>query len=891
MKKSLVIFVTVLCGISFSVSGQVDKGNKYFDSYNYKRAIECYQKALSKNPGDSAALIHIAACYRILRDYPNAETYYAKAVSVPGIAPSAFYYYGQVLKCTGKIDDAKQQFAKYSILRPADSAAAKEVQYCDRAKKSMYVAYQIATVDNINSPHSEFCPTVYNNELVFISDKQTDIVNLSKNNATGGNFFKIYEAKNSNGKLETATEFPLKINKTESHYNVGPVSFSADGNEIFYTEVAAVRKNNFVNQAKIYYCEKKGSGWGKPIAFPYNSDNYSVMDPSLSADGQSLYFASNMPGGFGGTDIYVCQRNSNGDWLKPQNLGKEINTAGNEAFPYIRKDGELFFASERHFNYGGLDLFSAKKGTSWTDVHNLGPDINSATDDFGIAFNSDNRTGYFSSNRSGGKGLDDIYSFDYIGDFRSLKGSVLLSYNINDPAPGLGISLVNEAGTVITNSETDTKGGFTFTKLDPDKKYVVKVDETDPRFAGKKRFYLADSTGKIVASTIIGDKMGKFVFTALPPDLTSMPKMDATDKSINLAGNLLQGDSAKPLSNVKINLVNSNGDIIQTATTNAFGAFVFTQLAPDENYEFKLADNADSKLAPRTKIVLTDKHGNTLKTFFIGPDGKFSFQVLAADTSALTHMAVDDPQLRLAFNNILLSSDKKTPLGNVKLSAVDKNGNVLQSTVTGPNGDFVFTDLPPDKTYSLTVDANDSKLNKLNKIYIADSKKNILREVALNNGAFKYELLPGDSKTMGNISVYDPWIEALNLKNKKNKSDSMHIIENIYYDYEKWDILPAAAKVLDKVVAVMKADPGLKIELDAFTDPRGSDDLNMKLSQKRADAAVTYMVTHGVSQARVTGKGLGKTHPLNNCGDPNVHCSEAEFAVNRRTEFKLQRTK
>ncbi len=368
-----------------------------------------------------------------------------------------------------------------------------------------------------------------------------------------------------------------------------------------------------------------------------------------------------------------------------------------------------------------------------------------------------------------------------------------------------------------------------------------------------------------------------------------MPKLDASDKNINIAGNLLQGDSSKPLSNAKVSLLNANGDVIQSVTTNAFGAFVFTQLPPDENYSFKVDVPSDTKLsAGKTKVVLTDKNGNTIKTFFISSDGKFKFQVLATDTSALARMEVQDPELRLELHDILLS-DQKVPLPNIKINMVDKTGAVLQSTTTDGGGAFSFSNLPADQSEMMEVDMNDPRLSKMTKLYVTDTKKTTRRELSLSNGSFKYELLPADKKSMGDIYVYDPWIEALNLKNSKAK-DSMYIVENIYYDYEKADILPAAGRVLDKVVKVMKADPNIKVQLNAFTDPRGSDDFNMQLSQKRADAAVAYMITHGVEKNRLVAKGLGKTHLLNDCGDPNVHCSEAEFAINRRTEFKIIRS-
>lgn len=403
----------------------------------------------------------------------------------------------------------------------------------------------------------------------------------------------------------------------------------------------------------------------------------------------------------------------------------------------------------------------------------------------------------------------------------------------------------------------------------------------------KKKFYLADSTGRIVGVTIKSLKEGKYLFNSLPPDITSLPQIASDDKNINLAGNLLRGDSSKPMQGVRVNLVNANGDVVATTTTNEFGSFVFTNLPPDQNYSFQvLMPGMDTRLPPNTKIVLTDKNGNTIKTYYVSSDGKFHFQILASDTSTINHMLVDDTQLRFEIKNTLLN-DQKKPMANTKINLVDQDGKVIQTTTTDAEGAFTFSNLPPDKTYFVEVDQNDPHLGKMKKLYLADSKHNIIRELNIKNG-FKYEILASDEKSMGTIYVYDPWIEALNLK-KQVKKDSLFIIENIYYDYQKWDILPAAAHVLDKVVEVMKANPEIIIELDAYTDPRGTPEFNMQLSQKRADAAVDYMVRHGVDKKRVTGKGLGKAHLLNNCGDPGIICTEEQYAVNRRSEFKITR--
>ncbi len=869
------------------IHAQKSKGDKCFNAYEYHDAIKYYKTAVSSNPSDTASLVRLAECYQIIRDYANAEIYFAKAASMPGTGARVLYRYGEILKNNGKIDEARTEFLKATILDPADSNAAREVRYCNMLKRKFYIDYPVKPVNAVNSEHSDFSPAAYGDDLVFVSDRNPDIVNMAHSGATGGNFYKIYLAHSGAGGFGKPEPFPLTDNKTLTECSLGPVSFSADGKEMFYTEVKSTRKNHFINQAKIYSCEKKGNGWSDAVAFPYNSDSYSVMDPVLSADGRTLYFSSDMPGGYGGCDLYACQRMQNGNWSQPKNLGDEVNTPGNEAFPYIRSDGVLFFSSDRHFNFGGLDIFSAGYvNGKWTNVQNLGPDVNSSTDDFGICFNRNNRSGYFTSNRKGGAGLDDIYSFIYIGDYRPLKGKVLFSYDTNDPVPDVAVRLVNDSGATLATSNTDSRGKFRFENLEPDKRYYVEVNENDPRFTGKKKFYLTDSAGRVVAASLKNGKMGKFVFSALPPDLTTMPQMNASDNNINISGNLLAGDSAKPMPGAQVSLMNGSGTVVQTVSTNAFGSFVFANLPPDENYKFKVDLPSDTKFAGKTKITLTDRNGNTLQTLYAGADGKFQFQVLASDTTALQKMMVDDPQLRLELHDVLLSDEKK-PLANVRVSITDNNGNVLQTATTAANGSFAFTNLPEDKTRMIQVDMNDPKIAKMKKLYIADSKNNILHELVPGKGEFRYAMLAADKRGMGNIYVYDPWIVALNLKNTSKAKDSLDIIENIYYDYEKWDILPAAARVLDKVVKVMNDNKGIRIELFAYTDPRGTDEFNMELSQKRADAAVAYMVAHGADKKRITGKGLGKTHLLNDCGDPNVHCTEAQFAINRRTEFKI----
>ena len=250
-------------------------------------------------------------------------------------------------------------------------------------------------------------------------------------------------------------------------------------------------------------------------------------------------------------------------------------------------------------------------------------------------------------------------------------------------------------------------------------------------------------------------------------------------------------------------------------------------------------------------------------------------------------MKVDDSEIRLTLKSILLGEDKEK-LSGIKVNLKDKDGNIIESTTTDQNGQFSFSNLPPNKTYFEEIDVGDPKLSNMKKVYFTDAKGGNAQDVDLQNG-FRFEVLAVDKRKIGSMSIYDPWLTALNLKNRETSSDSLYIIENIYYDYQKWDILPSAARVLDKVISVMHSDPNLSIELDAYTDPRGTVEFNLDLSQKRADAAVAYMAARGIDRSRLTGRGLGKSKLVNNCGDPGIECNEEQLAKNRRTEFRIKR--
>lgn len=870
---------------------QLKRANKYYDTYDYPKAIKLYKKAAKSN--NVEALEKLANAYRLTKNYKEAETTYAQLMKQANFNSINHFYYGLVLKNNNKIDEAKEQFKLYSNSVPTDKIAELSVRSCEEIKVwiNKTQQFEVSIVPNVNSVHADFCPVYYKNQMVFVSERTKDMVNNNNYAWNEQPYLNVYSSEMKNGQDGKATfskkakPFSWVIN---TNYHDGPVCFNAEQNTMYLTRVNYVvnkKDKNFINRPGIYISSQKGKGWAKAKAFQYNNDGYSVAHPSLSADGQWLFFASDMPGGQGGMDIYVCQKNGEG-WGQPKNLGAEVNSAGNEVFPYIRKDGALYFSSDGHEGFGGLDVFAAQKnGDKYTNVKNLGGPLNSFTDDFGIIFSDDINKGYFSSDRSGGPGSDDIYSFTALNKFLTVAGRVLLSKNLNDPAKDASIMLLDENGKVVKVSNTDKTGFFKFDNLDPDGRYMVKLDETDAQFADKKKYYLADESGKIIRVTVINDRGGKFIFQNLPADPNALPQLEGDD-DLTIAGNLLYGENpSMPLANTKVNLVNDKGEIVQSVNTNAFGAFVFTNLPNDQNFLVKV-DEMDTKLSPNTKIVITNKSGKEMQTTKAGNNGDFKFSFLAADKNTLKLMSVEDSELRFDLNGRLVS-DAKSPLANSVINLMNEKGEILQTVKTDVNGAFQFTNLPADQNMLFSLDESDTKLKTFTKLYLTDAKGNIIKEFTRVNGKFKFSILPADQNKMGVVYVDDPWLKVLQLKNEA-KRDSLTIVENIYYNYGEYKILPEAEKTLDKVINIMKNDPQLAIELSSHTDSRSSSEYNMKLSQQRAKAAVDYMLAKGVSKDRISGKGYGESKLINKCAD-GVECTEEEHGKNRRTEFKISR--
>lgn len=878
------IFLIVTTNVLLS---QLKKGDNYAQKNMYINAIRCYKKAINtKNTNEKqTALIKLANAYKTINDYQLSETAFQQALALGNFPDNNDYYnYAQVLKINNKYTEAAEQYQNFLKTNPNNSNAKNALKFCKEIKyyTSKPIEYETKAVEKINTINSEFSPIYQNNKLYYVAEKtEFNFVDFNNNDLNGQPFLNMYTVEIKNNLFKKTKSLNKKIN---SNYHDGPACLTKDGQTLYFTRTNNDLKNSFINRAKIYSATGKDTKWGNVIAFQYNSDEYSVAHPSISDDGNMLFFTSDMPGGMGGKDIYYCVKETNG-WSKPKNLGPDINTTGDEMFPNVKSNNILYFSSTGLPGFGGLDIYSAKQTNGvWVLIRNEGLNLNSSYDDFGITFENDS-VGYFSSNRIGGKGKDDIYKFEFKDKSMILNGAILLTENLNNPAKNVQLKLLDNNGKILDSTNTSSNGSFEFKNLEADKKYMVYIDETDPQFTGKAHYYYADKNGVIQRITNKGFNQ-KFLFKNLPADPNALPDL-FTDDDLTLAGNLLYGENpSKAIKNTKIKLVNDHGDVIEETTTNEFGAFAFRNIPADQNYLISIEEE-DITLPENTKITLTNKSGKVLKTFYKGKE-KFNFKILSSDKTTLSEMNVNDEDLIMDLYGYVYDQNKK-PIAFTKIKLLAENETALHELKTSENGKFNFRNLKADKNYIFEADENDPALKNVTRIFIADARGKIYKVIDKSiDGKFKFKILESDKQNLGEFVVDDPWLEVLELKNKQLKE--LTIIENIYYASGDFKLDEAGIKIMDKVISVMQINPNLIVELSSHTDSKASDAFNLTLSKKRAQTAVDYLINKGIDKKRLTAVGYGETKLLNKCGN-NIECTDDEHKINRRTEFKINEKK
>jgi len=452
----------VLAGMAATAQqAHLQKGDEFYNRLAYSEAIPEYEKVLEKYPDLTAVKIKLADCYRMTGASEKAERWYGQIAESADAKPVYTFYYVQALMNNKKYEKAKAVLTEYQKNNPDDKRAV----FAMKSIENMPVyfkdtaSYKTAK-PNINSENGDFCPVVFDRGVVFASSRETQAMGQKKHEWTGQPFLNLFYAEKRGSVFASPVPFATNV---QIRYNDGPVCFNKKGNEIYITRnniersKALTRKSEAV-RLKIIHAIKQDDKWKETETFKYNDDNYSCVHPALNEDGTLLFFSSDMPGGYGGMDLYVCEKDSGG-WGKPKNLGEKINTGGNDLFPYLHEDGTFVFASNSRDGLGGLDIYwcRMKNNVFTTEPVNIGAPVNSSEDDFGVIFDNTSKTGYYSSNRESKNANDDIYTFKKM---LKLKGLVVEKKS-EKPIPGATVVLKNKSGADI-QSVSKEDGSFEF---------------------------------------------------------------------------------------------------------------------------------------------------------------------------------------------------------------------------------------------------------------------------------------------------------------------------------------------------------------------------------------------------------------------------------------------
>lgn len=522
---------TLLCLIILSVfygysqESKVKSGDKKYDGYAYIDAIKTYERVADKGYKSEDLFKKLGNSYYFNSKFESAAKWYGELFALNPIPEAEYYYrYAQSLKSAGQTDKANAILNEFSIKYKNDSRArlyAENTSYLDQIKANSG-RYKIEDA-GINSKYSDYGSFVYNNKIYFASARDTGNFSKRKHKWTGEYFTNIYNAS-----IDATTGAPSKVHRIKSllnsRFHESTIIFTKDGKTAYFT------RNNFIDGKKgkddnkftlikIYKADLDNEKFSNIIALPFTSDNYTTAHPALSPDEKTLYFTSDMPGTIGQSDIYKVSVKGNGSFGSPENLGASINTEGKETFPYVTSENEIYFASDGHPGLGGLDVFVGQIENNGTisNIQNLGNDVNSPKDDFAYSIDPLSRQGYFSSNKDGGQGSDDIYKFTEIRQLKCLQelNGVITDSQSGVVLPGTELTLY-ENQKIIKSSISNSSGEYTFA-VECGKNYMVRAQKieyetkeelvTIGKVSGKTSLPIA--LDKSVCKVTVGDDLGK----------------------------------------------------------------------------------------------------------------------------------------------------------------------------------------------------------------------------------------------------------------------------------------------------------------------------------------------------------------------------------------------
>ena len=467
MKKIyiFIILITVSTTITFAQNKDTKKADDLYNRLAYTDAAVAYQKLLKKGKGNRYVYEQLANSYYFINDSKKAETFYKRVVKGKKVKPETVYSYAQALKANGKYVDYNTWMKKFAEMKPTDSRSVAFMKnpnylpkYLENAKK-----FSLTNMKEINTEYSEFGGTVMDKYFYFSSARNTARKNYTWNEEP---FLDIYVAEIIGGTIKNENLIAGDVN---TKYHEGNLAITADGKKMYfdrndYYKGKYKKSEEGINQINLYTAIKENGVWKDIQPVSFNNNENSFGQPALSPDGNTLYFVSDMPGGKGMSDIYKVAVNKDGSLGKPENLGDTINTEGKELFPFIDSNGTLYFSSDGHLGLGELDVFYAEvNGSGFTNVRNIGTNVNSTNDDFAFKYNPKTKEGYVSSNRKGGVGSDDIYATKLIAPLCDYELNVqVVDADTKKALPGARLDLYDSNENKLATKTADNNGFVNF---------------------------------------------------------------------------------------------------------------------------------------------------------------------------------------------------------------------------------------------------------------------------------------------------------------------------------------------------------------------------------------------------------------------------------------------
>jgi outer membrane protein OmpA-like peptidoglycan-associated protein/tetratricopeptide (TPR) repeat protein len=498
MKNIISIFIiTLLTNASLTAqSNDTKKADKHFNKFEFVDAATDYLKLVEDGKADTYVYSQLAESYYNVFNTAEAEKWYAKALETAA-DPEMVYNYSQMLKANGKYEESNVQLAKFASMRPADNRATAFRENPNYLPKILEKGKKFNVQNlSINSEVSDFGGTIKNGKL-YITSARNDRNSTKTYGWSTEAFLDIYTAVvNDDGEFQMPSIIEDNIN---TKYHEGTVSFSPDGNTMYFSRESFYDKiyekdpstKYKISVLHLYKSINQEGQWSEAEPLSLNGENYSVKNPSVSADGTTLYFASDKVGGYGNFDIYSAAVDANGSVGEATNLGQKVNTEGQEMFPFISTSNTLYFSSNGHLGLGGLDVFFAKIVDGKVGpVRNIGIPVNGNADDFAFSINEETEEGFVSSNREGGMGSDDIYAIKKLQPICD----VMMTVTVRDSKTGL---ILDGASVSIQDSEGNIFG----TKISNAEgivEYIIECD-VDTKLVGSKIDYESGST--LVAGT------------------------------------------------------------------------------------------------------------------------------------------------------------------------------------------------------------------------------------------------------------------------------------------------------------------------------------------------------------------------------------------------------